>query len=297
MRKLVLLSLLSVSLLGGCFPLTPRNPDAGMTVATTTTAEQLVAALNDNADRIQAVESTQIDLDVSQRFQTFGLQAKLVCARPKYFRMAAYFSGSEMVDMGSNDQEFWFWVSKADPPYLYHCAYTDFDTGRARLPLPFQPEWVMEALGMARYDASKCQVLARGGSVQVIQQARGPDGQPVRKITLVNRNAANQVQVVGHQLVDAKGKMICEARVTALQKDPRSGGILPRQVVLSWPAEKITLKMRLDGTTVNRQFSQDQIATLFTRPGLRGVPGYDLAHGPDQPYGQAQRTNARGFVR
>jgi len=293
------LALLSLGLLAGCIPpwAQVRQPTEGIAVSGNA-SNQILAALNDNADRIQSIQCTHADLDCRQGLQSFGLDAKLVCAKPKNFRMNAFFGGSQMVDMGSNDQEFWFWISKADPPYLYHCSYDDFNAGRARLQLPFQPGWVMEALGMARYDPNACRVVDRGRVVQIVQQARGPDGQPVSKVTVVNRNAANQVQVVGHQLVDAHGKMICEAKVTMLQKDPTGDGVLPRAVTLSWPAERVTLKLRLDGARVNQTLGQEQMITLFTRPALgNAVQTYDLARGLDQPYGTVQRTNARGFGR
>lgn len=291
------LSMLCLAMLSGCIaPWLQPHPNEGIAVASTASQDQLLAALNGNADRIQSIECTQVDLDCRQGLQSFGLTAKLACEKPQSFRMAAFFSGSQMVDMGSNDQEFWFWISKADPPYLYHCAYSDFNAGRARLPLPFQPEWVMEALGMAHYDPATCRVVDRGRNIQIVQNARGPNGQPVTKVTLVNRNAANQVQVVGHQLIDARGKMICEARVMKLQKDPTGGGVLPELVSLNWPAERITLKLRLEGTHVNGSLDQDRRVALFTRPSLGGaVPGYDLARGPDQPNGRIQRTNARGY--
>ncbi len=291
-------SLLGLAMLSGCIAPWTQQRSEGIPVTAGATKDQVLAALNGNADRIQSIQCRQVDLDCRQGLQAFGLEAKLVCQKPQNFRLVASLASTQMVDMGSNDREFWFWISKADPPYLYHCSYDDFNAGRTRFQLPFQPEWVMEALGMARYDPNTCTVVDRGRTVQIVQQARGPNGQPVRKITIVNRNAANQVQVVGHQLVDASGKLICEAKVTMLQKDPSGGGVLPRAVTLSWPTQRISLKLRLDDTHVNQVIAPEMSTAMFSRPALgSAVPGYDLARGPDQAYGNVQRMNARGFGR
>src|ERR1700737_4547558 len=156
------LVLVGLLLLAGCdkFGFLRTKPDTTRVAGPIPTAEQVTASLNANAGLITSIESTQVDLDCSQRLQSIGLDGKLVCQKPQNFRMSAKIGGSTMVDMGSNEQEFWFWISKADPPYLYHCAYRDYEAGKARLPFPFQPQWVMEALGMGVYDAKNCRVAA-----------------------------------------------------------------------------------------------------------------------------------------
>src|SRR5207249_12195775 len=51
-----------------------------------------------------------------------------------------------------NDQEFWFWVKHADMPQQFYCAYKDLEEGQVRvMPLPIQPSWIMETLGMGPY--------------------------------------------------------------------------------------------------------------------------------------------------
>src|SRR5262245_37313560 len=113
--------------------------------AETPTAAALVDYLNRNAKQLQSLECQERDLDCRQGLQVVGLRGKMVCQRPKNFRLGAQLMGSQAVDMGSNNQEFWYWISKADPPYLFHCSYGDLQRGGVRMPFPFQPEWIMEA--------------------------------------------------------------------------------------------------------------------------------------------------------
>jgi hypothetical protein len=190
--------------------------------------------------------------------------------------------GNTAVDMGSNDREFWYWISKAEPPYLFHCAYEDFARGQARMPFPFQPDWIMEALGIAEYDPSRpYEVIPNGNTIDLVEKTVSPQGQPVRKVTRLTRGNNRQLQVTAHILQDMSGKEICSAYVAEAQQDSATGTVLPRQVQLIWPAERIKMKMKFDRMAVNPPLAPDRSALLFTRPALRDVPSYDLARGLD----------------
>ena len=49
-------------------------------------------------------------------------------------------------DIGSNDDEFWFWVNNKQDKRVYVCSYEDVD--RTRLSAGFQPDWIVEAMGL-----------------------------------------------------------------------------------------------------------------------------------------------------
>src|SRR5919199_4110500 len=112
----------------------------------------LVKYLNDNAGRVQAVRSTRLDIAAKQGREQVGLDGMMVCQKPRNFRLTAKVLGSPTVDIGSNGEEFWYWISKANPPYVYHCSYRELATGKVHLPFPFQPDMIISALGVAEYN-------------------------------------------------------------------------------------------------------------------------------------------------
>lgn len=244
-------------------------------------AQELVAALNDNARRIQALDCRNVELDCTQGMQGLGLMATMVCQKPRNFRMGATVAGNAAFDIGSNDREFWYWISKGDP-YQFHCSYQDLAAGRARLQFPFQPDWIMESLGMAKYNPSKpYEVVRNGANVDLVEKTVSPQGQPVRKVTRL-ANYRGQWQVTAHLLQDASGREICSAHVSKHHYNAATGAVVPGKINLVWPAEKITMKMDFKRITVNpNNLSLDRMADLFTRKPLYGVPSYDLARGPD----------------
>lgn len=276
-------------------------PQVATAPAAVPTAEQLVNYVNANAARIQTLKCDDLDLDAKQGHQPVGLRGWMVCQKPRSFRMGAKVLGKQELDMGSNDNEFWYWIGKAEPPYLVHCSYQDLQAGRVRqMPFPFQPEWVMEALGMSEYapavredGSQRYQVRATATNLELIEEARSPQGAPIRKVTVFFRGQAqgNTPQVTDHILQDATGKEICRAHITAVQGDPRgSGAVIPHKVALTWPAERVELKMTLDGLKVNAPLSPHEQQALFKRPNMNNVQSYDLARGLDNPNGRLQRA-------
>ena len=279
---------LVLGLVGGCnSTLWSRSSSTapGMRVASANpTGADVVAMLNENAQRVQSIECHDISMDCSQGHDSVGLMGSLVCQpQARNFRMSAKALGSTEVDIGSNSSEFWFWVKRSPQPYLFHCSHEDFARGAAQLPFPFQPDWIIEALGVATYDPNKpYRIEARtGGDFDLVEDGRSPQGQPVRKVTRLSRRTQGQLLVTAHILQDANGREICGAYVQHSQQDAASRVVLPREVVLQWPAQQMRMKLLLDRVVVNSALDQQRLVALFTRPNLQNVQGYDLARGPD----------------
>jgi hypothetical protein len=297
MRHLGKTGALFVLLFAGCVwhnPFVTQPQPRPAVPAEVPTKEQLVSYLNDNAARIQTIDCRRnMELDVKQRLRpNFGLDGFLVCQKPRNFRMQAQFGGNTEVDMGSNQGEFWYWIKRADPPYLVHCSYDDLTHG-TRLPFPFQPEWIMEALGMAEHDATRLTLTVKPTTLELSENGVGAQGQPVRKVIVLNRAGAvpGRPQVNAYLLLDASGREICAARILDTRYDAPSGAIVPQKVVLEWPAENNTeLTLKLYGMTVNSNIAPNQAQAMFSRPQLPGVQSVDLARGLDRPTGTVQRT-------
>jgi hypothetical protein len=276
----------------GCTPpwsSTINPPTQGRYISETPTAAQLIGQLNGTSQRIQTLECRDVWIEAKQGHQDVSLPGSLMCQKSRNFRLTAKMVGQPAVDIGSNDNEFWYWISKAEPPYLYHCTYADLAHG-VRLPFPFQPEWVMETLGMADRDPNGTfePVKATRDSFELVQKTTGPQGQPVRKVTIFTRTQG--LQVIGHRLEDASGKEICTAQILERRYDQTNQITVPARVRLVWPAQQLTMKLKLDDMKVNGAIDADRAQAAFNRPQLRSIQSFDLARGPDQPTGQVQRT-------
>ena len=244
-------------------------------------AAAIVKYLNENAGRMQSVTFTAVSMKVSQDGNTGSVDGRLDCQRPRNFRLTGKAVGQPMVDLGSNSDEFWYWISKANPPYVYHCSYADLARTDVLIPFPFQPDMILAALGMAQYDPTKSYEVRPNNAartVELIEATKSPQGQPIQKITVFRSGPVGRDEpiVVAHILRDAQGKDICKATITHAQTDPSTGAVVPRRVQLVWPAEKMELTMNLQGLRVNTIDGQ-LAASVFNRRNLSSMKSFDLA--------------------
>jgi hypothetical protein len=288
--------LLSCVLLAGCGWLNRDKQTAKPAVAANggpPQAAELVSYLNREADRLATIESDDVDLTATvqdsggRQNRLPGLRCFLVCEKPRSFRLTGDAVGTNYVDIGSNNDQFWFWVKDGDKPPLYYCSYADYERG-VKLPLPFQPEWVVQALGMAKYDPNKnYKVEAKGNTYELSEEAM-VQGTLVRKITIFNgakRPNESTPVVMGHVIQDAQtGQVICQATIRRV----RSAGYRARQgegtvnypsdVLLEWPAEKMSMTLKIGKATVNQPIPSDKLATYFARPDWPNLIKIDIAH-------------------
>jgi hypothetical protein len=261
-----------------------RGREAVQAPAQAPGAGALVTYLNDNADRVQSVNCETLDLQCQQGLRVpIGLRGRMVCQKPRNFRMSAMVLGKPEMDIGSNNDEFWFWIPRG-APYQIHCSHAALAEGKVKqMPFPVQPDWIIEAMGLARYGpADRYEVVAKPRTVELVEKTKSPMGKPIIKITEFQRGRADlnrgYPQVSAHRILDGQtGKEICSAQIVQVRVDPRSGAVLPRRVVLYSADDKLKLTMTLDDVSVNGQIRRPDL--LFQRRPLTNVKSYDLALG------------------
>jgi hypothetical protein len=278
----------------------PDNQVAGGKQADTRvqSIESLVAYLNNNSGRIRTLQADSLAVTATQTGEgAINLSGKLVAEGPKGFRMSLVgpLGFSQVADLGSNSDEFWFWIKgpmgkPANPQYF--CSYKDLEKGVAFLPVPFQPEWIMEALGLGVYGpADRYKLDYDDQTLRLIEKTRSPQGRLVSKVMVIKRREtkAPDPQITHYMLIDdATNREICSAHIVQTMIDTTTGAILPKRIDLNWPQQSATLSLIMEKVAVNVSLPP----AAFVRQPLSGVQSYNLARGPD-PQG-FQRV--QGFV-
>ncbi len=268
----------SLLLVVGCKAVSPHSRDVGARVPgddQLPTADKLVKYLNDNAKRLgdsDALSCTNLAIDCKANGQAVGLGGSMMCQKPRNFRLTAKVLSQPAVDIGSNDKEFWYWISKNDPPYLFHCSYEALERG-ANIPFPFQPDMVVAALGLAEHDpVKKYEMKAAKNYIELIEPATSAQGQPIQKVTVFNRTEAAPPapQVIAHVLKDAKGNILCQATVRRV-----TNAGWPQEIIFNWPAQKIEMKLQMNNLQIVK-VDQQRAERVFTRNNL-SYQTYDLA--------------------
>ena len=150
---------------------------------------------------------------------------------------------------------------------------------------------MIEALGMAEYNPQDgYRVDVKPTTLELVKETRSPQGMPVRKVTVFQRAAMPfpKAQVSAHILQDGQGREICTATIVEVQRVGNT--VVPKQVRLTCPAEKMELVMWLGDVQVNDRSVDQRAAKLFARPQMQGIVPFDLARGPEGDPNQAQRA-------
>lgn len=298
-RRLSLLLLPFCILAVGCNTFWPKReaPDARVPhvpVGDTSslTSETVVAYLNSQADRVQSLDAGDISLTVrGPGGSPPTLDGSLLVQKPRNFRLVGKFplTGSQEVLVGSNQERFWFYIPRMQDA-LMHCSYTDFEKG-VELPFPFDPEWVLEAMGMAHVPADgakKIDVDEKAKTVRLVQDGN-LHGQRVKKVTVcyLAPMSRDVPQVKARIVYDERGKVICQATTKSVTRMPigrNSRGenvyaTVPQVVKLEWPAQDASLELDLGKVRINQQLPM----SAFQMPDL-GSRRVDL--GRDRPTGR-----------
>ena len=293
MRPIFCTSSLAMLLLAlGCNHLVPHQRDKGGDgivkdqPGPTPTVEALVAYLNANASRVppgQALNCTNVTIDATADGRSVGISAMMQCQAPRNFMLSGLALGNPVVEIGSNNKEFWFWSSQINPPYLYHCAYDNLAQG-VKVPFPFQPDMVLTALGLSPYDATKqysMQITENKGRqkfIELTERALSPENKPIQKVTVFNYTTVtkpSEPQVVAHIVKDDKGNVICAATIRSVQRVGDTGPIIPQMVEFNWPEQKMKMTMRIYNPKF-RAMPPETAAQIFSRQNLR-YQSFDLA--------------------
>jgi hypothetical protein len=212
------------------------------------TVEQIVAHLNQNVDRLHGWRASGVGI----RANGFPLHGELAVQKGRRLRLRVNSPLALEVDLGSNEEIFWFWARQNKQPHVYYARHEDADVAVQQLNLPFEPQWLMEAFGMESYDPAQLRLQPglQPGTVQLVSDHILDNGWQVRRIVVVDLCHG---LVREHTLWDSSrnGKIIASAHLSEHFIDPQSGVVLPRRMELDWPQAEMRLTMELGAIQVN----------------------------------------------
>jgi hypothetical protein len=307
MRSLQWFALGFLLLSAGCiFKTTPTRPvdNTPKVMSKIPTEAELVSYLNKTESpqqKIVAFTSDSLYIETTaQGSRIPTIRGDLICEKPKNFRLRGRALGMDQIDFGSNPERFWFWIKESPDPHIFHCSYEDFEKGTP-LPFPFQPEWVLQVLGMGDYgDAANYKVTEKAQTFELSEETT-LQGKPVKKIIVFSKFIAEvpKSQILEHRIVDGQGKVISSARIEKVARDSKTGIIYPEKVTLEWPAEQIKMRLELDRVKLNQPSNSADIARFYTLPNWSGTRQVDLGrintrYQPNsriQPVGGTQSKN------
>jgi len=231
------------------------------------TLEEVAQVLN-RTDAITQLSSNSVSVEVPSMSNVPRLSATLAMNRPREFRMRASIPlllGSG-IDMGSNNELFWFEVPESMTQTLYFASHEQYQRQSSRSVLPVDPSWFVDALGLIHLDTSQVvegPILRDDGRLEIRSMMPYPDGLYSR-VCIVEPSAG---YVTDQILYGPNGKMIAGSSASNHRYYPDQQCSLPHLVqVRLVPDGGPPLELKIDiGTyAVNQLLSSDP--QLFTMP-------------------------------
>jgi hypothetical protein len=279
-RLLALVTLLSSSgatcqrsMIGN--PFAPAGPSAPQVLMEGATREQIVAAVSQNSSRVRSLTVTNATITIPDMLGLPLLNANIAAERPGRFRLTAgtAVSGQE-IDLGSNDELFWMWVRRNQPPAVYFCRHAQFPTSNIRQIMPVEPSWLLAALGIVDIDPASVfdGPLPRGDGTVELRSWMPSSSGTLQRVTVIE---ARRALVVEQHIYDQAGKVLLASAIAESHRYyPLEQVSLPEVVSIRLPTASIAMKINLGLMQINQLTADRQ--QLWTMPTFEGYQQFDL---------------------
>jgi hypothetical protein len=255
-------------------PFGPPGPAAPQVLMNGAARDQIIAAVNQNSARIQSLSVTGASITIPDTLGLPLLSGNIAAERPGRFRLTASSVMGPELDLGSNDELFWLWVRRNQPPAVYICRHDRFATSNIRQVMPIEPSWLLAALGMV--DLNPALVfdgpLPRSdGTVELRSWLPSSFGR-LNRVTVID---ARRAWVVEQHIYDESGHTLLASAVAESHRYyPVEQVSLPDRLSIRLPPSNINFKIDLGVMQINRLPPNAQ--QLWTLPTFAGYQQYDL---------------------
>lgn len=247
------------------------EPLAPVAFVGTPTLPQLIQTVNSNTQRIHQLHSDTASVTTAG-FPS--LRATLSVERPKRFRLRGKLFGPEL-DLGSNDEVFWFWLRSSGQPAVLFARHDQFAQSPARQMLPIEPAWIIESLGLVTLDpdARHDGPFPRGnGQVEVRSQIRGSSGDVTRTLVI----DPTYGWVTEQHITDPNNRLLASAAASNHRFYPEYAVSLPHRIEVRAPAANRTFQIEIGEYYINRPVENPH--EMWSLPDIAGQMPINLGN-------------------
>lgn len=253
---LATITLLSIAaMLSGCYfkwPSIVRTAPPPCVLDTGMTDREILQYVNGKVTQILSWQSNDV------KIRTHGpgsvpiqLSANIAVEAPRRFRLVAKSIMGYEADLGSNNERFWFWMRRSDPPYVFTVRHDQMKTVQSRMPIPLKPDWIMQALGVIPIEDSKVSFLSdqSGDRVTILSiDEILLNGENVTRIIKIDNCYGN---ILSHELYNRNNELIAKAELKNYRVDSTTGLNMPHRIALSWPKSGYGMTLSIGNIEVN----------------------------------------------
>lgn len=262
-----------------------NDPLAPVAFTAPPTLDDIIFTVNANTDRIQQLSTDTATL--SMPGLPVGLKTSFSVERPRRFRLRAKFLSPE-VDLGSNDELFWFWAKNSPEPAVYYARHEEYSRAASHQFMPIDPTMLIEALGLVRLEPGA--VLdgpypRADGQVEVYDRGNGTNA--TTRLLVVD---AKYGWISEQHLFGANRNPIASVRASGHRHYRNVGASVPHQIDISMAGITQPLRIEVGDYWINQL--GDDPAQLWRMPELPGYTPVNVASPQFQPPQNLSWSNA-----
>lgn len=239
---------------GGRSPLPPTTARQKPALPYEIGAAELVEHLHANSDRVHSWIARDCRMSIRMpNGMPVRLGATIACEEPRNFRLVADGSLVVSADIGSNDGQCWWWMQPGEN-VLFTVPHSEMDYVRNHplmsktMSMPFEPDWLMEVLGVTRLSAEGMTIHrdTHPERVNLVSEHNTADGRMFRRVTVVDLHGGH---IVAHRMVDSANHTIARAKLSDFQY--KQGAKLPGKIEIDWPTMDMSMTFTIRNLAVN----------------------------------------------
>lgn len=211
-----------------------------------------VNAKNQNA---KSFVSDDVLVKIWENGQRFKLKADIQYQKPNGFRMIISSIMGKELDLGSNNQKFWYWSRRDRYPGLYWSYYEDFE--KTRLKTPFNPIFMKSSLGLEVLDLEKAKIVENEKEIMLTYNQVDSMGRPILYSVFVNKD---KKQIDGFLITDMDKKLLVSCEIRSYR------GIVPSEILYSWHEENRMMSISLNDGEINKKTKMESFLTPSLKP-------------------------------
>lgn len=209
---------------------------------------QGIAQYNDQSRNILTFSCEKARVSVYDNNNIFRLAARVFYSKDNKFRLLISSIFGLELDLGCNEDVFWFWSKRAKAPDkgLHFAKYENLS--KTGLKNPFNPMWILQSFGFKEISLlSSTKLMENANYILVSKPDSSPLGENVTETSLIQKGT---YKFKGLTLVDAKGNVIAESEIFYNEQG------LPHRIVYDWVEEKKTMEIELRNPQFNAEIDE-----------------------------------------
>jgi hypothetical protein len=279
---MMLLLLLAIAINAGCLPSWLRRPSETpppVAYQRMPTLQEVVQNTNDHTLRVRQLqaEGATISYKAPPLSLAIPLRCRLSFDLPRRVRMTAGVGlGGDLVDVGSNDEIFWFWTSAADKNSIFYAKHEEYPNSALGRMIPLDPSWIADAVGLVYLDPSSRLdgpfPSNQKGMFDLRTWLDTPAGSLQRVITFDQSYGYVHAQY----LYDPYGQLLAQIRGKEHRYDAAANVTLAHDITVSLPQLQATTQLNVRQYVLN-SIGYDNGGRLWEPPAVEGAQMVDVA--------------------